>query len=937
MVPGLIASALVILLLKLNAWAALERSLTDQLMRFGNGGTWDSRIVMISIDDKTLSQLGQFPISREHYANLLWMLTHEDTSVVVFNLLLSDQVAAGGDLTASSRANAQMAGAMATHGRVVLGQIWGQDDQEIKPVPVLAETAITLGHLRLPVDPDGVTRHVEITWQGVPALGVAAIQAYGLEKEIIPIPTDLSALQINWPGPAADLTTLSLIDVLEGRFPSGFLKEKIVIVGYGATTGRAQLRTPFDNRAPIPGGYMHAAVIDNLLNQNWLRSVPEDTGALVLLIAGPLLAGVLYRRETLMQLAMGGALVLSWLLICMGAMQLGYLLPVVTPLVAIVMTGAIVFALSRLQAHALLQVRSDFLNTISHEIRTPLNAIVNLSEMLQETRLDERQREFAETLQNSSQTLLALINDVLDFSKIESGQLMLEAYPVSLSAIVERSLDMLAPHAAEKGLELTYSLTPTTPAVVMSDPVRLQQILLNLLSNAVKFTERGEVSVQVQATAIAYKKRDRPHLLASAQQSIPSPPSAKFSRQPLGKPRHQPPEPLQALYEIRFAITDTGIGIPPEQISQLFKPFGQVSASTTRKYGGTGLGLAISKRLSERMGGDLWVRSYPNRGSTFYFTVQAEAAESLPAPPGYLSGLRGTRLILIDRYRTRRDRLFWELQSLGVNLAQASSLAEALLLLQEGAAADGMIVDEAVITNNNKEADALHRGIATLRQAAHNEHLPIIVLSAINRISLQLPDDTITLWKPVKQAALYQALRSIHPAAMISPPALAIAPADQLQSAARPEAKPNLAASMQSDMQSDLPGSPELQSRLRILIAEDNQVNQRVALRLLELLGYTADIVSSGREALAALERQSYHVILMDMRMPELDGIEATRQIRQMPQHQNVWIIAMTANAMAKDRQRCFEAGMNDYLSKPIKREALAQALARCLGNGLSA
>ncbi len=898
MVPGLMVSALVVLLLKLNTWLPVEHIATTQLMQWRGPVAWDSRVVMVSVDDKTLHQLGEFPLSRDYYANLLRLLAQEETSAVVFNLLFADSPSAGA-AAVEGAVDARFAQAMAAHGLVVIGQTWGSTGAAIEPVPALKAAAIATGHLRVKIDPDGLTRWEEITVENVPALGIAAIQVYSLEKELVSIPTSLSELQINWPGPASELTTLSLIDVLNGEFPPGSLQGKIIVVGYGATTGRAHLRTPFDSRAPVPGGYLHAAVIDNLLGQRWLRSVPEKAVSLALLVGGSLLGGLLYRREVWLQLTAGGAIALGWLSICAMALRYDYLLPIAAPLMAVLMIVAWAVVLGRLQSSALLQVRTAFLSTISHEIRTPLNAIVNLSEMLQETPLDSRQREFTETLYNSSQILLALINDILDFSKIESGRLVLEKHPVRLSDTLERSLEMLAPGAAEKGLELAYSITPTTPVVILSDSVRLQQILLNLLSNAVKFTETGEISVQVQATALPQPRAPFPWRRLLRRRS-----PIKTD----GPPRSESPSADR--YEIRFAVRDTGIGIPHEQLSQLFEPFQQVSDSTTRQYGGTGLGLSISKRLSRYLGGDLWVRSCSGEGSTFYFTVQVEQAAGRQTIPDYLANLNGAQLLLIVSNQTRCEQLTWALQPLGVSLTRAISLSAALNLMQNHPTSwNGIILDEAVVAPQRQGyepvmlADHLSRKLSTLRRAVGNHQLPVILLTTLKATAPDPLDRVTLLWKPIKQAALYQALRTICPATLIGLPAVATG-----------------IAAEESDRR----------ACLNILIAEDNRTNQRVALRLLELLGYRADVVSSGTAALAALQRQRYEVILMDMRMPGADGMSTTRQIRQMAQHRDTWIIAMTANTTHRDRQCCFEAGMDDYLSKPIKREALALALQRC-------
>lgn len=893
MLPGLLVSLSVVALMQIRAWEPVEQLVHNQVVRWRGIHQWDDRLIVVNIDDRSLSQLGQFPISRDYYARLVKQLREKDASVVVFNLILSDETLLVDSQTGQASpetisATAQLAKEMSAHGRVVIGQIWGPEGEVIKPVSLLADMAIATGHMRLPIDTDGYTRFAEITYKDFPALGVAAIQAYSLEDELVSIPTDLQQLRINWPGPVKSLNTVSLIDVLSDNLPPSTLAGKIVIVSYGATSGLSPMRTPFDNRWPVPGGYMHAAVIDNLLNQNWLRSISQTTILLGLLIGGPLFSGLLYRRALWMQVAVSGAAAGAWLTVCIWGLHVGYLLPVVPPLVTLLATGAGVIMWGRLQSNALLQVRSAFLSTMSHEIRTPLNAIVNLSEMLQDTELNNQQREYVETLSSSSQTLMALINDVLDFSKIESGRLTLEDYPVSLVEILERSTELLAPRAAEKAIELVYAIEASAPTRVVSDPVRLQQILINLLSNAVKFTERGEVALRVSARPAALRK-------------------PLFLRRQFDSPAVD----AENLYELRFEVRDTGIGIPPEKMAKLFDPFSQVSTSTTRKYGGTGLGLSISKRLSERMGGSLWAKSTPGEGSAFYFTCQAQAVDIAERIPDYLSALQGARLLLIDRNKTRCEQIGCELQRLGILLVQARSVAEAVALMRDQPAFDGVILDEALAQRFGDTAAAVSR----VRQSGCNQSLPVIVMCLLKSNFQHLADESTVLWKPVKQMSLYQALRSICPVSLTATAAAAtrLALPDQQCASKR------LSAAAIAE-----------QHALKILIAEDNRTNQRVALRLLELLGYQADVASSGTEVLTRLARSPYDVILMDMRMPDMDGIETTLKIRQIPEYGDIWIIAMTANAMSRDRKRCLAAGMNDYLSKPIKREVLDQALRRC-------
>ncbi len=954
LIPGLITSGLAVVLLSLQAFAPIERMVNNQVIRWHGAHGWDSRLVMISIDDKTIDQIGQFPISRDYYAELLKLLGKDRSSVVAFNLILSDSVAsdsppagsilpdAGGDGTGNGTgseigngigngiggetgngtgggtgrvtnqsATVRLAKAMSQRGQVVLGQIWNSEGEAIKPVPILANAAIATGHLRLPIDRDGFTRSVEAFYRDVPALGVAAVQAYGLDHEWVDVPASLSNFQINWPGPISELTTLSLVDILSGAVPPDFFADRIIFVSYGVTAGHTPMRTPFNYRWPVPGGYMHLAVADNLLNRNWLRPPSDRIVLLLLLLGGPILSGLLFRWGWLVQLLTAFLLLIIWLLICMTALRIGYLLPVVSPVAVIFGTCLFVIIWRRLQSNALLQVRSAFLNTMSHEIRTPLNAIVNLSEMLQETPLSDRQKEYAETLQSSSQTLMALIDDVLDFSKIESGHMSIENYPVNIAETIERSIELLAPRAAEKSVELAYAIAPNVPAMIMSDPVRLQQILSNLLSNAVKFTAAGEVTVRVKARpygqmqSLTGWQRLRQRIGSFIHAGPLSRSKASNTINTANSSAGQLAYPGR--YELCFEVKDTGVGIPADRIPQLFKPFSQASASTTREYGGTGLGLAISKRLVERIGGDIWVKSTPGKGSQFYFTFQTRGTQAVLPPPKYLIGLRDTWLLIVDANLTRREQLTHSLKAVGIQSVQSKSLAEAWALARNMSTLDGLILDEAIIHSSADRS----RSTAELRSIVSNFQGPIILLSTIKGDSdaitsesitdKAIADRAITLWKPVKQSALYQALRSIRPTTLSAAPKTLIS---------RPTALTSRAT-------------------LKILIAEDNRTNQRVALRLLEILGYRADLACTGAAVLAALKHQHYDVILMDMRMPEMDGVEATRQIRQMPQHRDIWIIAMTANAMDSDRKLCLSAGMDDYLRKPIKREALNQALER--------
>ena len=508
------------------------------------------------------------------------------------------------------------------------------------------------------------------------------------------------------------------------------------------------------------------------------------------------------------------------------------------------------------------EVRSQFLANMSHEMRTPMNAIIGMSGLLLDTRLDDNQRDLARTVRNSADALLTVINDVLDFSKLEAGKLAIEAYDFELRAAVEAIIDLFTEVAHQKGITLGILFDHDLPRFARGDAGRIRQVLTNLIGNALKFTTDGDVMVAV----------DRRERRASGM-------------------------------VVRFSVHDTGIGIDAGVLPRLFQPFTQADATTTRRFGGTGLGLAISKQIVEAMEGTIGVESTAGRGSTFWFEVPlGEAARDEASRELCLQSLADARVLVVDDNATSRRILLHNLSAWKMRTDEAESSDEAMTMLRR-ASGEGRPYALVLADLNLPRLSGvmLARLIKCEREL---ESARVIVLtSTTDRLEsgvMRVAGIDSTLTKPVKQSALFDAIvNALSGSLRVPQPPARVAPA------------------------------PVMRSGVRVLVAEDNPVNQKVAVRQLERLGFAADAVANGIEAVEATARGDYALVLMDVQMPEMDGFAAAREIRRRETGKRTPIVALTANALTGDRERCLAAGMDDYLSKPIVESELARVLER--------
>jgi signal transduction histidine kinase/CHASE2 domain-containing sensor protein/DNA-binding NarL/FixJ family response regulator/HPt (histidine-containing phosphotransfer) domain-containing protein len=1081
--PGPIAATIAIGLVQLGATAPAEDFAYNRLTELRGERAWDDRVVIVEIDDESIAKFRDLPNNRSYHAKLVKILTKYNASTIAFEQIF-DNLTPNDD---------ELIEAINNHKAVVLAQSWDGNNVPILPTRRLKAAAQAIGHIDKIKSQDGTVRQIPSYKNRVYSLAWMAVEGHNLSNDPeIKRPPNEGSFWINWPGKVAKVNHYSLSSILnpqnereQQRIEKGF-NNKIVLVGLAGSTAK-QIETPFDRSEGVASIYLHAAVVDNLLQRNQLQNIPNDWLLLVLFGISPFFSYQLSRLTHGQRLLALLGLSSSWIAIVTIALANNYWLPVTAPItLALLISVGVAYGerqytdflvkreidrlwqthqinlvthtpragdrqllppipvgkvaklatlaaeLGRAQsaqtaiAHSLSmgllaaeldgtvwfcnsvasqllsinigdkiehclvpnwltarewedrltdlhtyqslpvkevkhhdkfftlkiealfnwqeiqrdiidgkkigdiavvsgfliviedittskqlqslliererhgrqklakenivlekarqlaesagKMKSEFLANMSHEIRTPMNGIISFTELLLDTKLNEEQRNFVETIRCSSDNLLNIINEILDFTKIEAGQLDLEEINFNLVDAVEQTIEVLANNAYSKGIELSCRIEPTIPKNLQGDPTRLGQILTNLIGNAIKFTDRGGVSIDISAIATT--------------------------------------DLQTTLY---FQVQDTGIGIAQDSQDKIFQSFSQADSSTTRQYGGTGLGLAISKRLIEMMGGEIGVISAPLAGSIFWFTLTCSRAIVSPevSSESILSRqlaqtMSGQQMLIAGNWDHSRHAIASAAEYYGAIVTTTTTSTDAMNLLLAAAVVGKpfqiLITDLSFPDSRNT---TLPEQIRHYPELANLRIITTISFNEYDRASQLQQRATIAgyAFKPAKSLSLLS--KCIEP----TTPTIPLDKTFGYITDPKPPQSPI--------------SSPPASSHLRILVAEDNKVNQKVALNQLKNLGYTADLACDGEEVLTKIADRDYDAILMDCHMPRLDGYAATREIRLREGNtRHTVIIALTASAMKEDRELAMLAGMDDFLSKPVRKDELSAKIA---------